>query len=89
MQGNINVPRFTYDKAYRRDVIMNLAEQESCDLSVSLGTKYNMDIWEIYFKNYQYLLLNEIQVLPASGIVIRNSTPAIKLRGHLISKTLR
>ena len=63
MQGNINVPRFTYDKSYRRDVIMNLAEQESCDLSVSLGTKYNMDIWEIYFKNYQFLLLNEIQVL--------------------------
>ena len=63
MQGNINVPRFTYDKSYRRDVIMSLAEQESCDLAVSLGTKYNMDIWEIHFKHYQFLLLNEFQVL--------------------------
>ena len=62
LQGNINVPRFTYDKSYRRDVIMNLSEQESCDLAISLATKYNMDLWEVYFKHYNYLLLNELQV---------------------------
>ena len=71
MQGNINVPRFTYDKAYRRDVIMNLAEQETCDLAVSLGTKYNMDIWDIHFKHYQHLLLNELQVSePVSKVLL-------------------
>ena len=63
MHGHVNVPRFTYDKAYRRDVIMNIAAQQSPDLAISLGKKYSMDLWEINFKHFQWLLLNDKQVV--------------------------
>ena len=62
LHGNVHVPRFTYDKSYRREVVLNIAAQECPDLAVSLGTKYDMDLWEIHFKHFQWLLLNDKQV---------------------------
>jgi len=74
------VPRFTYDKAYRRDVIMSLADRECLDLALSLGRKYGVDLWEIHFRHYTWLLSNERQIPDSIGKVLHGDLALFRTR---------